>query len=216
MPKWVLVSGKVRFKKNSSSPSLPSSPTQFKEESGGFWLPINCISSVQFSCSVTSDSLRPHESQHARPPHPSRTPGVYSNTCPSSLWCHPAISSSVIPLLLLPPIPPSIRVFSNESTLRTPNLMFWDFCAALLYQKSNGLEIWFHYSRSPPLAHAFNFALSLKLQCTPLRRSSFMELLTGSKSSHGFIPHQLLHIPPPPKLSAILSSLVCLGCGTAT
>ena len=55
------------------------------------------ISSVQFSCSVVSDSLRPHESQHARPPCPSPTPRVYSNSCPSSRWCHPAISSSVIP-----------------------------------------------------------------------------------------------------------------------
>ena len=52
--------------------------------------------SVQFSCSVVSDSLRPHESQHARPPCPSPTPGVYSNSCPSSRWCHPAISSSVV------------------------------------------------------------------------------------------------------------------------
>ena len=55
------------------------------------------ISSVQFSCSVMSDSLRPHESQHTRPPCPSQTPGVYSNTCPSSWWCHQAISSSFIP-----------------------------------------------------------------------------------------------------------------------
>ena len=44
-----------------------------------------------------SDSLRPHESQHARPPCPSPTPGVHSNSCPSSQWCHPAISSSVVP-----------------------------------------------------------------------------------------------------------------------
>ena len=55
------------------------------------------ISSVQFSCSVVSNSLRPHESQHARPHCPSPTPGVYPNVCPSSRWCHPAISSSVIP-----------------------------------------------------------------------------------------------------------------------
>ena len=53
--------------------------------------------SVQFSHSVVSDSLRSHESQHARPPCPSPTPGIYSNSCPSSRWCHPAISSSVIP-----------------------------------------------------------------------------------------------------------------------
>ena len=51
--------------------------------------------SVQFSHSVVSDSLQPHESQHARPPCPSPTPGVHSNSCPSSQWCHPAISSSV-------------------------------------------------------------------------------------------------------------------------
>ena len=54
-------------------------------------------SSVQFSHSVVSNSLRPHESQHARPPCPSPTPGVHSNSCPSSRWCHPAISSSVVP-----------------------------------------------------------------------------------------------------------------------
>ena len=53
--------------------------------------------SVKFSRSVMSDSLRPHRLQHTRPPCPSPTPGVYSNSCPSSQWCHPAISSSVIP-----------------------------------------------------------------------------------------------------------------------
>ena len=60
------------------------------------------FSSVQFSCSVVSDSLRPHESQHARPPCPSPTARVYSNSCPSSWWCHPAISSSVVPLSSCP------------------------------------------------------------------------------------------------------------------
>ena len=55
-----------------------------------------CISSVQFSLSVVSDSLWPHESRHARPPCPSPTPGVYSKSCPLSRWCHPAISSSVL------------------------------------------------------------------------------------------------------------------------
>ena len=55
------------------------------------------FSLVQFSRSAMSDSLQPHESQHARPPCPSPTPGVHSDSCPSSQWCHPAISSSVIP-----------------------------------------------------------------------------------------------------------------------
>ena len=53
--------------------------------------------SVQFSRSVVSNSLRPCESQHTRPPCPSPTPGVYPNSCPLSRWCHPATSSSVIP-----------------------------------------------------------------------------------------------------------------------
>ena len=57
-----------------------------------FWIYL-----VQFSHSVMSNSLQPHESQHARPPCPSPTPGVHSNSCPSSRWCHPAISSSVVP-----------------------------------------------------------------------------------------------------------------------
>ena len=60
------------------------------------------FSSVQFSHSVMSDSLRPHESQHARPPCPSQTLGVYSDSCPLSRWCHPAISSSVVPFSSCP------------------------------------------------------------------------------------------------------------------
>ena len=62
-----------------------------------FYYVLTSLSSVQFSHSVVSDSLQPHELQHARPPCPSPTPGVYSNSCPSSWWCHPAISSSVVP-----------------------------------------------------------------------------------------------------------------------
>ena len=57
---------------------------------------------IQFSRSVMSDSLWPHESQHARPPCPSPTPGVYSHSCPLSRWCHPAISSSVVPFSSCP------------------------------------------------------------------------------------------------------------------
>ena len=72
-----------------------------------------CIlfSSVQFSCSVVSDSLRPHESQHTRPPCPSPTPGVYSNSCPSSRRCHPAISPFVIPFSPCPQSLPASGYF---------------------------------------------------------------------------------------------------------
>ena len=63
------------------------------------------FSSVQFSCSVVSSSLRPHGLQHIRPPCPSPTPRVYSNSCPLSQWYHPTISSSVIPFSRLQPFP---------------------------------------------------------------------------------------------------------------
>ena len=65
-------------------------------------LNIPQFSSVQFSHSVVSDSLQPHESQHARPPCPSPTPGVHSDSRPLSQWCHPAISSSVVPFSSCP------------------------------------------------------------------------------------------------------------------
>ena len=60
------------------------------------------LHSVQFSCSVMSNSLQLHESQHARPPCPSPTPGAHSKSCPLSWWCHPAISSSVVPFSSCP------------------------------------------------------------------------------------------------------------------
>ena len=81
--------------------------------------------SVQFSHSVMSDSLQPHESQYARPPCPSPTPGVHPNSCPLSWWCHPTISSLCRPLL--PSIFPSIRVFSNESVLPSRWPKCWSF-----------------------------------------------------------------------------------------
>ena len=89
---------------------------------------------VQFSHSVMSDSLRPHELQHVRPPCPSPTPRVHSNSRPWSPWCHPAISSSVHPLLL-PPIPPSIRVFSSELTLRMRWPKYWSFSFSIIPSK---------------------------------------------------------------------------------
>ena len=58
--------------------------------------------SVQFSCSVMSNSLQPHEAQHTRPPGPSPTPGVHPIPCPSSQWCHPTISFSVVPFSSCP------------------------------------------------------------------------------------------------------------------
>ena len=69
------------------------------------------ISAVQFSHSDVSDSLQPHELQHARPPCPSPTPGVHPNSCSSSRWCHPAISSSVVPFSSCPQFLPASESF---------------------------------------------------------------------------------------------------------
>ena len=69
------------------------------------------LTSVQFSCSVVSDSLRPHGLQHARLSCPSPTPGAYSNSCPSSHWYHPTISSSVVPLSSCPQSLPASESF---------------------------------------------------------------------------------------------------------
>ena len=74
-------------------PECPSSENCIKK----MWYIYTLKYAVQFSCSVVSDSLWPHGLQHARPPCPSLTPGVHSNSRPLSQWCHPTISSSVIP-----------------------------------------------------------------------------------------------------------------------
>ena len=102
------------------------------------------LKAVQFSPSVMSDSFRPHDVQHTRPPCPSPTPRVYLNSCPLSRWCHPepfikrlfissnsssseSLISSCHPLLLLPPIFPNTRVFSNESALHIRWSKYWSF-----------------------------------------------------------------------------------------
>ena len=79
------------------------------------------------SCSVVSDPMWPHGLQHARPPCPSPSPGVCSNSCPLSRWCHPAISSCVVSFSSLPSVFPSIRVFSSESALRIRWPEYWSF-----------------------------------------------------------------------------------------
>ena len=75
--------------------------------------------------SLSRVSLRPHESQHARTSCPSPTPAVHSNSCPLSQWCHPAISSSVIPFSCPQSLPASGS--SNESTLRMRWPKYWSF-----------------------------------------------------------------------------------------
>ena len=85
--------------------------TKFWQILGLLSIPWGNISSIQFSRSVGSDSLWPHESQHARPPCPSPTTGVHSDSRPSSQWCHPAISSSVVPFSSCPQSLPASKSF---------------------------------------------------------------------------------------------------------
>ena len=77
------------------------------------------ISSAQFSCSVMSDSLRPHESQHAKLPCPSPTAGVYPNPCPSNRWCRRASSSSVVPISSCP------QSFPASGSFQMSQLFAW-------------------------------------------------------------------------------------------
>ena len=94
------------------------------------------FSSFQFSCSVVSDSLRPHELQHAKPPCPLPTPRVHSNSRPLSQWCHPAISSSVVPFTSWPQSLPA-SVFSNESTFRMRWPKYWSFSFSIIPSKEH-------------------------------------------------------------------------------
>ena len=93
------------------------------------------FSSVQFSRSVVSDSLRPHESQHARSPCPSPTPGVHPDSTSTELVIPSSHLILYRPLLLLPPIPPSIRVFASESTLRMRWPKYWSFSFSIIPSK---------------------------------------------------------------------------------
>ena len=88
----------------------------------------------QFSHSVVSDSLRPHESQHSRPSCPSPNPGVHSDSCPSSQWYHPAISSSVVSFSSCPQSLPA-SVFSNESTILMKGPKYWSFSFSIIPSK---------------------------------------------------------------------------------
>ena len=139
------------------------------------------FSSVQFSLSVVSDSLRPHESQHSRPPCPSPTAGVYPNPCPSSQWCHPAISSSVVPFSSCPQSFPasgsfplsqlfasggqSIGVSASTSVLpvNTPDWspLGWDWLDLLAVQGTLKSLLQHHSSKASILQQSALFVVQL-------------------------------------------------------
>ena len=128
---------------------------------------IKCFSSVQFSCSVVSDSLRPHEPQHARPPCPSPSPGVHSDSRPSSQWCHPTISSSVIPFSSCPQSFPESGSFpvsqllasGGQSTMNIQNKfpLEWTSLISLLSKDSQ------EYSPTPQFKKHQYFSAQLSL-----------------------------------------------------
>ena len=99
------------------------------------------LSSVQFSHSVLSDTLWPHESQHARPPCPSPTPGVHSDSHPSSQWCHPAISSSVVPFSSHPQSLPASESFSMSQLFAWGGRSTGVSALAVLPKKSQGWSL---------------------------------------------------------------------------
>ena len=104
-----------------------------------YWSGLYFLSSVQFSCSVVSNSFRPHESEHAKPSCPLPTPGVHSDSTSIESVMPSSHLTLCRPLLLLPPIPPSIRVFSNESTLHMRCPKYWSFSLpSFLPKKSQG------------------------------------------------------------------------------
>ena len=96
------------------------------------------FSSVHFGLSVVSDSLRPHEPQHTRPPCPSPTPGVHPNSCPLNQWCHPTISSSVVPFFCLQSFPASgsfqmSQLFTSDwhNRYAFSSLTSWEGCISI-------------------------------------------------------------------------------------
>ena len=142
-------------------------------------------STVQFSRSVVSDSLRPHESQHARPPCPSPTPGVHSDSCPSNQWCRPAISSWVVPFSSCPQSLPALGSFPMSQLL------------ALLVSGVQQSDSVIYLCRS-----IFCFLFSVLFHIVPCaihiysKSSLFVYFIYGSV--HLFIPHSQFVTHPPP------------------
>ena len=152
----------------------------------------SCVCSVQFSCSVMSHSLRLHELQHSRPPCPSPTPGVHSDSRPLSQWCHPAISSSVVPFSCPHPSQQQCQEALNQLMLpNSPVKLYMRGCIVLvrLGGSPNFPETWpLHPSylliiSRHPLWHAL-FSFLEKETCFTLRLNYF----TGGKRILLWIP----------------------------
>ena len=100
-------------------------------------IPLPFYSSVQFSRSLVSDSLWPHELPHARPPSPSPTPGVHPNSCPLIQWCHPAISSSVVPFSSCLQSLPASESFAMSQLFAWGGQKYWSFSFSIIPSKEH-------------------------------------------------------------------------------
>ena len=168
---------------------------------------LTTFSSVQFSCSVLSDSLWPHEPQHARPPCPSPTPEVHPNPCPSSQWCHTTISSSVVPFSSCPQSFPESGSFpmsqlfasggqcigvSASTSVLPVNTQDWSPLGwtGWISLQSKGLSIVFSQHHTPPLlSGATKYYLALFLV-------SVLESDISLWSSAFLVMKMKAHIPP--------------------
>ena len=121
------------------------------------------FSSVQFSHSVVSDSLRPYDLQHARPPCLSPTPRVHPNSCPSSWWCYPAISSSVVPFSSCPQFLPASESFpTSQLCMRWPK--YWSFSFSISPSKEHPGLVSFRMILILEIYVVLNFSLVDKIQ----------------------------------------------------
>ena len=136
--------------------------------------------SVQFSHSVVSNSLRPHEPQHARPPCPSPAPGVYPNPCPLSRWYHPTILSSVVPFSSCPQSFPASGSF-QMSQLFTPGGQNIGV-SALASVLPRNIQGWFHLRLTGLIPLLFK-GLSEVFSSTTVWRHQFFGVLPSLQSS---------------------------------
>ena len=140
------------------------------------------FSSVQLSCSVVSDSLRPHVSQHARPPCPSPTPGVHSNSCPSLGWCHPAISSSVFPFSSCPQSLPASGAFPISQFFPWGGQSIEVSASASIFPMNT--QVWYHLGKTGRISLQSTGLSRVFSNTTVLKRQFLGTQLSSQSNSH--------------------------------
>ena len=173
------------------------------------WTFMGSISSVQFSGSFVSNSLRPHELQHARPPCPSPFPGVHSNSRPASRWCHPAISSSVVPFSSCPQSLPASESFpmsqlftSSGQSIRVLAL------ASFLPKKSQG---WSPLEWTGWIS-LYSKGLSRVFSNTTVQKHQFFRAQLSSLKNHAFLHPGMWRLLPAMAAHSSLESPWLLEC----